>query len=466
MENADQYIPYSQEAEEAVLGAILVNGSAFKPVSAILATERFFLHRHQYVFEAMRRVHERGDVVEYLTVTEELRAMGKLDEIGGTAYLTQLINATPTSLHAEMYARIVERAAVRRQMLAAADRIKLLALDQKLTVEGAYEEGLKEYRGVAPKTDSDTQTFQDMVSAYMTRVETLMQQPGTLLGIPTGFTELDALLLGLQRTDLLFLAGRPGMGKTSLLVCIMLAAARLGKRVGFFTMEMGREQIVARILSTETEINLQRIQSGNIQSGSMDWSKFVAAVGNVAHFRVFIDDRPGLSPYQMETRIQEWQQEHGLDLVIVDYLGLMEPGGRTRLENRNLEMSYYARSLKRLAKEYRIPVLCAAQLSRRCEQRDDKRPILSDLRDSGDIEAAADIVMFLYRDVQYDEDADPNAAELIVAKHRNGPTGTVNLYFNRASTKFHNPTERTIDLKSYSDNGYSFVDRSTVEETV
>jgi replicative DNA helicase len=442
-----EYIPYSQEAEEAVLGSILIKPSIFIEMAAILDKADFFILRHQYIFDAMARLHERRAGIDYMVVGTELKAMDKLDEIGGPAYLTQLINNTPTSIHAETYSRIVESAAIRRQMLNAAERIKLLALDEEITAGEVIVESEKELLGVGSKTrDPLDMSFKEHISEYFDDLERLMQNGDELLGIPTGFREMDNLLHGLQKTDLIVIAARPGMGKTSMLVNIALHAARLGKRIGFITLEMGRKQIIQRMVSTETSINLQKLRSGKINP--LDWQRFVEATNRISDFSIFIDDRTALTPMQVRQRTQRWMHQHGIDLVIVDYLQKMKGGkGYSKASDRVQEVSLIARSLKDLAKEFNIPVIAAAQLNRELEKRQDKRPVLSDLRESGEIEQEADIVMFLYRDEVYNEASEfPNQADVIVAKHRNGPTGTFSLYFEKSATKFMNASERIIHL--------------------
>jgi replicative DNA helicase len=266
------------------------------------------------------------------------------------------------------------------------------------------------------------------------------------MGLPTGFRDVDELLGGLQRSDLLIFAGRPGMGKTSFLLSVALNAAKLNARIAIFTMEMGNEQIVQRFVSMETGINTQRLRTG--QLNQQEWSRFVQASGRLANLRVFIDDTPAMTPIQMRTKCRRLMHEYGLDLVIVDYMQLMNAGGGYE-NNRVQEISFISRSLKELARELNVPVFSAAQLSRAVEQRQDKRPLLSDLRESGSIEQDADIVAFLYRDAVYNEATEfPNRADIIIAKHRNGPTGTISLHFEKSLTKFADARTQTIDLSS------------------
>jgi replicative DNA helicase len=441
----NQYIPYSQEAEEAVIGAVLINPGTFYSVAAFLNAEDFFILRHQYIWQALVRLIERSDEINYVTIVQEIKNTDKLDEIGGPAYITQLINNTPTSIHAEVYGRLVERAAIRRRLLSAADRIKLLALDEELTVERVMDEAETELFGVSERQLSkELIPMREAISQYYDYVEGLMQNSGEPLGLPTGFKDLDKLLGGLQRSDLLVFAGRPGMGKTSFLLSMALNAARLGRRIAIFTMEMGVDQIVQRMVSMEAAINSQKLRLGQLTP--QEWARFVQVAGNLSNLRIYIDDTPAMTPLQMRSKCFRLSREHGIDLVIVDYMQLMNAGGSYE-NNRVQEISLISRSMKELARELNVPILSAAQLSRAVEQRQDKRPVLSDLRESGAIEQDSDIVIFLYRDEVYNEATEfPNQAEIIVAKHRNGPTGTISLYFEKTLTKFLNATERNIDL--------------------
>jgi replicative DNA helicase len=275
-------------------------------------------------------------------------------------------------------------------------------------------------------------------------MEYLISNPNATHGVPSGFKDLDTLLGGLQRSDLIIFAGRPGMGKTSFLLSAAANAARIGARVAIFTMEMGADQIVQRLISMETGINTQKLRLGQLTQ--QEYGRFVEAAGRVSRLNVFIDDTPALSPLQMRTKCRRLKHEFGVDMVIVDYLQLMNAGGQYQ-NNRVQEISYISRSLKELARELNTPIFSAAQLSRAVEQRQDKRPVLSDLRESGSIEQDADVVMFLYRDVVYNDATEfPNQADVIIAKHRNGPTDTISLYFDKSLTKFMDGTVRRIDL--------------------
>ena len=384
--------PYSQEAEEATLGAVLVNPSAFLNIASFLKAEDFFLLRHAYIWDALQRLNHRGEPIDYLTISQELRDMNRLDEIGGQAYLTHLINNTPTAVHAEVYGRLVERAAIRRRLMEASDEIRQLALDEEKTVDTVIEEAESKIFAVSDsQLKREFVPLWDALSEYYDRMEILLQERGQTLGIPTGFRALDELLGGFQKSDLLIFAGRPGMGKTSFLLTIAMNVARLGGRVALFTMEMGVEQMVQRLIAMETGINMQKLRLANLTP--QENTRFTEAVGRLANLQLYIDDTPALSPLEVRTKARRLAHEHGLDLLIIDYLQLMNGGGKGMESNRVQEISYISRSMKELARELNVPLLSAAQLSRAVEQRQDKRPLLSDLRESGCL--AGDTLIYL-----------------------------------------------------------------------
>jgi replicative DNA helicase len=368
-----------------------------------------------------------------------------LNEVGGHAFITQLISNTPTSVHAEVYGRLVERAAIRRKLIRASDEIRALALNEEMTIESVTTEAeLKLFDVTDNQLKREFVSMNDAVNEYFDRIEHLMQSSTESIGLPSGFRDLDALLGGFQKSDLLIFAGRPGMGKSSFLLSAAVNAARIGGRIAIFTMEMGVDQLTQRMISMETGIASQKLRLGQLNPN--EYSRFVEAAGRVSRFPIYIDDTPALNPIQMRTKCRRLQHEHGIDLVIVDYMQLMNAGGQYQ-NNRVQEISYISRAMKELARELKVPVFSAAQLSRAVEQRQDKRPVLSDLRESGSIEQDADIVMFLYRDSVYNEATEfPNQAEIIVSKHRNGPTGTISLYFDKSVTKFIDGAVRNVNL--------------------
>jgi replicative DNA helicase len=425
-------VPHSREAEESLIGAVLIHPEAYFDVAAFLHTEDFFIHRHRFIWEAIASLHDRRVPLDFLTVTEELNRAGKLAEVGGPAYITALINATPTSLHAEAYGRIVEQAAIRRRMLEAANQVAKLAYQQDATLEMVIDESQKALFSASERMlAQDIRPFSQVLNSLYNDVEKRSKQ-NDIFGVPTGFTELDRLLQGLQPSDLVIVAGRPGMGKTSLLLSVVKHAAQVRKkRVAVFTLEMSAEQMAQRLVAQETGIDTQRMRAGKLTDD--EWPLFTHAIEILGDTRLFLDDTAAISPLQMRTKSRRLHLEYGLDLIVVDYLQLMSGGGK--FENRVQEVSFISRQLKVLAKELNVPVLAAAQLSRAVEQRADKHPVLSDLRESGSIEMDADVVAFLYRSEQPDA---ANLVDVIVAKHRNGPTGTVQLAFQSELTKFEN----------------------------
>lgn len=440
-------VPHSRESEEAVIGSVLINPEAYYDVAEFLAGTDFYIHRHQWIWDAFVRLHERRTPIDVLTVTEELDQIGHLAEIGGPAYLTSLVNNVPTSLHATAYGHIVEETSIRRRMIAAANQIAKVAYQEDLTVAAALDEAEKAVFAVSEnRLTTDLQPIQQVLSEYYDRVSDLSERDDEMYGVPTNFIDLDRLLGGLQPSDLLIIAGRPGQGKTSFLMSVARnAAVQAKKHIVIFSMEMSNEQVVQRLISQETGIDAQRLRLGRLEDH--EWDLFAEAVESLSQTRIFLDDTPAISPTQMRAKCRRLHLEHRLDLVIVDYLQLMR--GDRQSNNRVQEVSEISRSLKVLARELNIPVLTAAQLSRAVEQRGKKRPILSDLRESGSLEQDADIVMFIYREDQDDPDTlKKNVTEIIIAKHRNGPVGSVELVFREQLAKFENAATRTIDVSN------------------
>ncbi|RME73541.1 MAG: replicative DNA helicase [Chloroflexi bacterium] len=431
----DKLQPHNREAEEAVLGSLLIDPDAIIRIATFLTPDDFFVERNGWIYAAIRDLHERREPADLVTLTDELERRGQLDEIGGPAYLTGLINATPTSIHVEYYARIVERTAVLRRLIRAAGDIARLAYQDTDDVEAVVDRAEEIIFNVAARrVDQDLRPIRQVIDKFYDRIEYLHEHRGELIGVPTGLIDLDKILGGLQRSDMIVMAGRPGMGKTSLALSIALQAARRHqKRIAIFSLEMSDEQLVQRLVSAETGIDSQRIRLGDIRED--EWPTFMQATSLLANTQIFIDDTPAITAFDLRTKARRLHAEHGLDLVIVDYLQLMS--GDTRSENRQQEISFISRSIKSLARELNVPVLALSQLSRQVESRHDKRPMLSDLRESGSIEQDADVVLFIYRDEVYNPDTEhPNIAEIIVAKHRSGPTGKLQVYFKKNLAQF------------------------------
>ena len=435
MDSNERLIPANVEAEQAVLGSILIDPDAILRIASKLRPEDFYLEKHRWIYEAALDLHERRQPADLVTLCDELERRGQLNEVGGAAYITELINAVPTAIHVEHYAGIVERTAVLRRLITAAGQIAQLAYQDRGEIEEIVDRAEELIFGVSERwIRRDLAPIERIMKEVTDRIEYLALHQGELMGVPTGFRLLDRLLGGLQKSDLIILAARPSVGKTALALNIAVnAAKRFGQRVAFFSLEMSGEQLVQRLLAAETGIDQQRLRLGQI--GEEEWPLLMEAAGVLSNTLFFIDDTPALSAMELRTKARRVHAEHGLDLIIVDYLQLMR--GDTRSENRVQEISYISRSLKSLARELNVPVLALSQLSRAVEARTDKRPVLSDLRESGSIEQDADVVMFIYREELYDEDTErQNIADIIVAKHRNGPTGVVSLYFKKELTKF------------------------------
>jgi replicative DNA helicase len=440
-------LPYDEEMEKLVIGSVLVNPSVYLTLAAFLRPEDFFLLRHQYVWGAFQRITERADTLERQTLRRELQDHDQFDTIGGDLYISELMASAPSTFYAEQYARLVERDAVRRRLLEAGNDIQNIARDKTLAMEEAINHAeARLFKISEQRSQRDVVSMREATSVYFERIEHMMQQSDRGLGLPSGFQKLDALLGGLQNSDLIVFAGRPGMGKTSFMLSLaMNAAFRFDARILVFSLEMGVEQLVQRLVAMETGINMQKLRTGQFEGNEQ--RRLVEALGRLSTQNIFLDDSPALNPLQMRTKCQRVNYEYGLDLIILDYLQLMHAPGYEG--NRVQEISYISRQMKELAREINVPLLSAAQLSRAVEQRADKRPQLSDLRESGSIEQDSDIVMFLYRDIVYNEATEnPNQADVIVAKHRNGPTDTIPLYFDASSTRFRDGTRQNIDLSA------------------
>jgi replicative DNA helicase len=426
--------PHNRQAEEAVLGSVLINPESYYDVAQVLEANNFYIIRNRWIWEVFTYLHENRSPIDILTASEELDGRGQLDEIGGQAYLVGLVNQTPSSLNAEAYAKIVEETSVRRRMLAAANEMAKLAYQEEKDVSSIIDSAEKSVFNLSERRiRRDLQPIQAVVSNYYDRVSMLSQRSDEIFGVPTGLVDLDKLLGGLQKSDLLIIAGRPATGKTGFLITVAQnAAIKYKKHVALFSLEMSNEQLVQRMIAQETGINTQRLRSGKIAED--EWDVFAQAVEVLSNARIYLDDTPALTPLQMRTKCRRLHLEHHIDLVLVDYIQLMS--GDTRNDNRVQEVSYITRNLKTLARELNVPVLAAAQLSRAVEQRSDKRPMLSDLRESGSLEQDADIVMFIHKTEETDDSKPSELVELMVAKHRNGPTRDIELVFMKDLAQF------------------------------
>jgi replicative DNA helicase len=435
MDGPDKITPANPEAEESVLGALLIDPDAIIKVASFLRSDDFYREKNGWIYQAVLDLHERRQPADFVTVVDELERRNQLQETGGAAYIISLINNTPTAVHVEHYAHIVERTATLRRLIGAAGQIAALAYEEADDLDEVVDRAEQLIFGVSERrVRRDLTPIRQIMHGVVDRIDFLHRHQGGILGVPSGFVKLDKLLGGFQKSDLIVLAARPAVGKTSLALNIAVnAAKRYGQRVAFFSLEMSNEQLVQRLLAAETGINQQRLRLGEIEDD--EWQMLVEAAGVLSDTLLFIDDTPAMSALELRTKARRLQAEFGLDLVVVDYLQLMRSDGRS--ENRVQEISYITRSLKSLARELEAPLLALSQLSRAVESRSDHKPILSDLRESGSIEQDSDIVMFIYREELVKENTErKNIADIIIAKHRNGPTDTVPLYFNKELTRF------------------------------
>lgn len=435
-------VPANPEAEQAVLGSLLIDPPALVRVASILQPDDFYQEKNGWIYQAILDMDAQSTPADFLTVTDELERRRQLDEVGGPAYVMDLINAVPTAVYVEHYARIVERTSVLRKMIRASGQVAQLAFDGSAEIDQtiAKAEGIM-FGALSRRTTSGLSPISQSLTGIIDRIESV-SRTGVVPGIRTGFTLIDEILLGLHKSDLLILAARPGMGKSALAMNIAYNVAEQGGAAAIFSLEMAKEQITQRLLARVSQIDGQRLRAGDIKTDD-DWHRLMEAAGRISSMRIHVDDTPGITVPELRRRAMYMQATEGLDLLVVDYLQLMGSAGRT--ENRQQEVSAISRGLKNLARELDVPVLALSQLSRALEMRSDKRPMLSDLRESGSIEMDSDVVMFIYREDMYVENSErPNVADVIIAKQRNGPTGVASLYFRAEHQRFSDlkPTER------------------------
>jgi len=438
--------PHNIEAEEAVIGSVLIDPESFFDVAQFLKADDFYIVKHRWIWEVFVTLHDTRAPIDLLTVQEELDRREQLAEAGGPAYMTRLVTLTPTSFNASAYGRLVEEAATRRRLIHAASEIAKLAYDLGSDVNTVVGESEKVLFGVSESRNlHELQHMRQAASEYYDRIQYLYDHRDEMIGVPSGFKDLDKLLGGFQASDLIILAGRPGRGKTSLLLSLALNAAKIyKKRVAIFSLEMSTEQLVQRLVSQETGINSHRLRMGQLEDD--EWPRFTQAITVLSETGIYLDDTPAISSLQLRTKCRRLNSEIKLDMVVVDYLQLM--GSDTRVENRVQEVSQISRNLKALSRELNVPVITAAQLSRAVEQRSGGRPMLSDLRESGSIEQDADIVMFIHHPDEWNDDPQrKNVTEIVVAKHRNGPTGSVELVFLEQLTKFADAETRHLSFE-------------------
>ena len=434
----DRIPPQNVEAEQSVLGAMLIDKNAIDRASEILRPEDFYRQDDRIIYEVILALRSRGEAVDIVTVAEELKKNGKLEEVGGTATITALSNAVPTAANVVYHAKIVEEKALRRQLISAATDVVTTGYEDEQDIDTTIDMAEQKILAVANRKTSATVTLiKDVVKQAMNRIEKLYDSKEAFTGLPTGFSDFDRMTSGLQPSDLIIIAARPSMGKSSLVLNIAQHVALKGKKsVAFFSLEMSKEQLVQRLLCSEARIDASRLRIGQLEES--EWPNLVSAADKLSSAAIMLDDTPGITALEMRGKARRWKNEHGLDLIIVDYLQLMQGTSKRASDNRQQEMSDISRSLKGLARELNVPVIALSQLSRSVESRQSKRPMLSDLRESGALEQDADIVAFIYRDDYYNPDTDKkNITEFIVAKHRNGPVGTVELFFQKDLTRFY-----------------------------
>lgn len=441
---ADRLPPQNIEAEQALLGAIFLEPSSLTLASELLIPEDFYRASHQKIFTCMLKLSDQGEPVDLVTVTSELADQKILEEVGGVSYLSDLANSVPTAANVEYYGKIVEEKSILRRLIRTATHIASEGYAREDEVEVLLNEAEKNILEVAQRKNSGVfQNIKDVLVQTYDDIEVLHNRKGDITGIPTGFSDLDRMTAGFQRNDLIIVAARPSVGKTAFALNIAQnVATKTDENVAIFSLEMGAQQLVMRMLCAEGNIDAQRLRTGSLTAD--DWGKLTMAMGSLSNAGIYIDDTPGIRVGEIRSKCRRLKQEGGLGMILIDYLQLIQGNGRSG-ENRQQEVSEISRALKALARELEVPVIALSQLSRGVEQRQDKRPMMSDIRESGSIEQDADIVAFLYREDYYEKDTEnQNIIEIIIAKQRNGPVGTVQLAFVKEYNKFVN-LERRFD---------------------
>jgi replicative DNA helicase len=438
---AERTLPHNLEAERSVLGAILLHNDAFNLAAEVIDAGDFFREAHRRIFNKMVALTERGDAIDLVTLKEELGRSGDLEEVGGPAYITALVDGVPRSTNVEHYARIIKEKATLRSLIFSANKILATAYEAEEDADAILDQAEHAIFAIADRKIRDGfVSLRELAQGSLDTIERLHARKELITGVPTGFTDLDEMTSGLQPSDLVIIAARPSMGKTSLVLNIAQhVGTKTDMTVGIFSLEMSKEQLFLRMLTGEARIDAHRLRGGFL--GERDWGKLSRAIGALSESKIFIDDAPAIGVLEMRAKCRRLASEHKLNLVVIDYIQLMQ--GRGRFENRTLELASISRALKGLAKELRVPVVVLSQLSRAPESRSDHRPQLSDLRESGALEQDADVVVFIYRADMYGDKTQPptdaqGVAEIIVAKQRNGPTGIVRLAFIREFTRFEN----------------------------
>ncbi|WP_274308646.1 replicative DNA helicase [Solibacillus daqui] len=434
----DRVPPHNTEAESSVIGAIFLEPQALITASEIVIADDFYHIAHQKIFQTMLNLSDQGKAIDVVTVTEELSAKKELEDVGGLTYMTELANGVPTAANIAHYAKIVEEKAILRRLIRVASKIADDGYTREDEVEVLLAEAEKKMLEVSNRKNAgDFKHVKDVLVQTFDNIEQLQARDGDVTGIPTGFRDLDKMTAGFQRNDLIIVAARPSVGKTAFALNVAQSVAvKARENVAIFSLEMGADQLVMRMLCAEGNIDAQRLRTGALETE--DWGKLTMAMGSLSNSGIYIDDSPGVRMADIRAKCRRLAKENGLGMILIDYLQLILGSGKPG-ENRQQEVSEISRSLKGLARELKVPVIALSQLSRGVEQRQDKRPMMSDLRESGSIEQDADIVAFLYRDDYYDKESESkDIIEIIIAKQRNGPTGTVSLAFRKEYNKFLN----------------------------
>jgi len=436
MSGADRKPPQNIEAEKAVLGAMLIKREAITEAQEMLRAEDFYREAHRIVYGAIETLFTQNEAVDIVTLTEELRKEQMLDKVGGISFVTDLANTVPTAANLAYHAKIVQEKAELRRLIDAATEIAGKAYEDSEEVADIMDDAEKKILAVASRQGGGAfEPMKNIVMRTFERINVLYESKGGLTGLSSGFKDLDKLTAGLQKSDLILVAARPSMGKTAFTLNIASYVGLHGGNVAFFSLEMSKEQLMQRMLCSEGGIDASRLRTGQLDE--VEWNKLVGVADRMSRAPIYIDDTAGITVMELRSKARRLKAEHGLDLIIIDYLQLMQGRASKNSDNRQQEISEISRSLKALARELDVPVIALSQLSRSVESRQIKKPMLSDLRESGSLEQDADIVMFLYREDYYDKDTEnKNITEIIVAKHRNGPVDSVQLFFQKEYTKF------------------------------
>jgi replicative DNA helicase len=448
MDNKQPIIPpHNTDAEASLLGAILIDSDAIVKIADVIASTDFYDERNGRIFEAVTQLYEKHSPIDVLTLSDQLKSSGFIEFVGGASYLTQLTNFVPTAAHVEQYAEIVSQKAIRRRLIQVAQETVTLSYNEERDLQELIEEAETRLFEVSQKhVKQDISSVESVLSESFDRLDELHKDKGKLRGIPTGFKDLDNILAGLQRSDLFILAARPSMGKTAFSLGLAHSIALKAKEpVLIFSLEMSKEQLVDRMLATESGVDAWALRTGNLTDS--DFEKIGNAMGSLSEAQIFIDDTPGITVSDLRTKARRESHIRPLGLIIVDYLQLMSGGSRFASDgNRVQEISAISRGLKGIARELNVPLIALSQLSRSVESRTPQIPQLQDLRESGSIEQDADVVAFLYREDYYNPESErKNIMDIFIKKHRNGPTGAVELYFDREKQQFRSVDTRHTD---------------------